>query len=177
MTSTQSAGALRVYLAGPDIFRPDADGWAAAARELLAAHGLQALIPIDGDQVSASGIYHANLEMIRSADAVLANLNAFRGTEPDSGTCFEVGLAVALGKTVIGYLADGRVLKDKVSHDGQTMLAADGLRVEDFDLPLNLMLAMSCRLVVGDLAAAVAELALRSALALPASAANPPCRA
>ena len=177
MASTQSAGALRVYLAGPDIFRPDAQAWAAAARELLAAHGQQALIPLDGDETTAGGIYRANLEMIGSADVVLANLNAFRGAEPDSGTCFEVGLAVALGKTVIGYLADGRVLKDKVSHDGQTMLAADGLRVEDFDLPLNLMLAMSCRLVVGDLAAAVAELAQQSALALPASAANPPCRA
>ena len=159
MASTQSAGALRVYLAGPDIFRPDADGWAAAARELLAAHELQALIPIDGDQVSANGIYHANLEMIRSADVVLANLNAFRGIEPDSGTCFEVGFAAALGKTVIGYLADGRTHKDKVGHDGSAMpLAADGLRVEDFNLPLNLMLAISCRLVVGDLAAAVDEL-------------------
>ena len=174
MASTQSAGALRVYLAGPDIFRPDADAWAAAARELLAAHDLQALIPIDGDQVSASGIYHANLEMIRSADAVLANLNAFRGVEPDSGTCFEVGFAAAQGKTVIGYLGDGRTHKDKVGHDGGAMpLAADGLRVEDFNLPLNLMLAVSCRLVVGDLAAAVAEL---SSLALPAAAAvHEPC--
>ena len=168
---------MRVYLAGPDVFRPDALAWAAAARELLAAHGQQALIPLDGDEVTASGIYRANLEMIGSADAVLANLNAFRGVEPDSGTCFEVGYAVARGKTVIGYLADGRVLKDKVGRDGQTMLAADGLRVEDFDLPLNLMLAMSCCLVVGDLATAVDELAQRSALALPTSAANPPCRA
>lgn len=157
---------MRVYLAGPDIFRPDADTWAAAARELLAAHGLQALIPIDGDQVSADGIYRANLEMIGSADIVLANLNAFRGVEPDSGTCFEVGYAVALGKTVIGYLADGRPHKDKVGHAGGAQpLAADGLRVEDFDLPLNLMLAVSCRLVVGDLAAAVGELARRPALA------------
>jgi nucleoside 2-deoxyribosyltransferase len=147
---------MRVYLAGPDIFRADADVWATAARELLAAHGLQALIPLDGDAVTASGIYCANLAMIASADAVLANLNAFRGVEPDSGTCFEVGYAVARSKTVIGYLADGRPHKDKVGHnDGAPPLAADGLRVEDFDLPLNLMLAVSCRLVVGDLAAAV----------------------
>ncbi|MBS1227401.1 MAG: Nucleoside 2-deoxyribosyltransferase [Proteobacteria bacterium] len=159
MPSPQSAGALRVYLAGPDIFRPDAVAWAAAARELLAAHGLQALIPIDGEETTASGIYHANLAMIRSADFVLANLNAFRGVEPDSGTCFEAGFAAALGKTVIAYLADRRQHKDKVGHDGGAMpLAADGLRVEDFGLPLNLMLAISCRLVFGDLAAAVTEL-------------------
>ena len=169
MPSFTSADLRRVYLAGPDIFRPDADAWAAAARELLAAHGQQALIQIDGEQITANGIYHANLEMIRSADAVLANLNAFRGIEPDSGTCFEVGFATALGKTVIGYLADGRLHKDKVGHDdGEIPLAADGLRVENFGLPLNLMLASSCRLIVGDLAAAVAEL---SALALPGTSA------
>jgi nucleoside 2-deoxyribosyltransferase len=115
---------------------------------LLAAHGLQALIPIDGGAVTAGGIYRANLAMIASADAVLANFNAFRGDEPDSGTCFEAGYAVAQGKMVVGYLADGRPLKDKVSN-------ADGAFVEDFALPLNLMLALSCRLVVGDLAAAV----------------------
>ena len=161
---------MRVYLAGPDIFRPDALAWAAAARQQLAAYGLQALIPLDGDETTAGGIYRANLEMIRSADVVIANLNAFRGAEPDSGTCFEVGFAVALGKTVIGHLADGRALKDKVSD-------ADGLRVEDFALPLNLMLAMSCRLVVGDLAAAAKTLAEQPALAHPATAANPTCRA
>lgn len=150
---------LRVYLAGPDIFRPDATHWATAARRLVAAAGHQALIPIDGDQPTASGIYHANLDMIRAADVVLANLNAFRGSEPDSGTCFEVGFAAAHGKTVIGYLADGRLHKEKVGHDdGQPPLAADGLRVEDFGLMLNLMLAQSCRLIVGDLKAAVAEL-------------------
>ena len=160
---------MRVYLAGPDIFRADATVWAAAARELLAAHGLQALIPLDGGQVTAGGIYRANLEMIASADAVLANFNAFRGDEPDSGTCFEAGFAVAHGKTVVGYLADGRPLKDKVS-DG------DGTLVEDFALPLNLMLAMSCRLVVGDLAAAVAELAKRPASA-PATGVRQSCRA
>jgi len=158
---------LRVYLAGPDIFRPDAMSWADDVRALLAEHGHQALIPIDGHEITCNGIFNANLEMIRSADVVLANLNAFRGKEPDSGTCFEVGFAVAQGKLVIGYLADGRMQKDKIGHDdGAPPLAADGLRVEDFGLPLNLMLAMSCRLVIGDLAAAVDELAELSSTVL-----------
>ncbi|WP_301102373.1 nucleoside 2-deoxyribosyltransferase [Propionivibrio sp.] len=155
---------MRVYIAGPDIFRPDASIWAETVRALLARHGQQALIPIDGDELTASGIYHANLEMIRSADVVLANLNAFRGHEPDSGTCFEVGFATAQGKPVIGYLSDGRVQKDKVSD-------ADGLRVENFGLPLNLMLALACRIVIGDLGTAVAEL---STLAFPSGRASSP---
>ena len=142
---------MRVYLAGPDIFRPDARVWAETVRALLAGHGQLALIPIDGDEFTASGIYHANLEMIRSADAVLANLNAFRGQEPDSGTCFEVGFAAAHGKPVIGYLSDGREQKEKVA-------PGDGLRVENFGLPLNLMLAIPCHIVVGDLNTALAVL-------------------
>ena len=150
---------MRIYLAGPDVFRPDARAWAAAAHALFAAHGQQALIPIDGSATTASGIYHANLAMIRSADAVLANLNDFRGHEPDSGTCFEVGFAAARGLPVIAYLDDGRSLKDKL---GQAASAAPvdamGLQIEDFDLPLNLMLAMASRIVVGDLEAALSAL-------------------
>ena len=150
---------MRVYLAGPDIFRPDVGAWAAAAHALLASHGQQALIPIDGTEVTASGIYHANLEMIRSADVVLANLNAFRGHEPDSGTCFEVGFAAAQGKPVIAYLGDGRPQKAKLGQaHSATPVDTDGLHVENFGLPLNLMLATACRVVVGDLDAAVAEL-------------------
>lgn len=83
---------MRVYIAGPDVFRPDVSTWAEHVRGQLAALGHQALIPIDGNEHTAAGIYRANIAMIRSADALIANLNPFRGAEPDSGTCFEVGL-------------------------------------------------------------------------------------
>lgn len=150
---------MRVYIAGPDVFRPDAAHWADAVRTLLARHGHQALIPFDGEGITASSIYRANIAMIRSADAVLANLNPFRGHEPDSGTCFEVGFAIAQGKPVIGYISDGRALTEKIGQGGADRpLDANGLHIENFGLPLNLMLAIPCRIVVGDLNAAVAEL-------------------
>lgn len=150
---------MRIYIAGPDVFRPDAKPWAESVRTLLASHGHQALIPLDGEEVTATGIYHANIEMIRSADAVLANLNPFRGHEPDSGTCFEAGFAIAQGKPVIAYISDDRVLKNRIDHDNSDRpVDANGLHIEDFGLPLNLMLAIPCHLIVGDLAAAVAEL-------------------
>jgi nucleoside 2-deoxyribosyltransferase len=150
---------MLVYIAGPDVFRPDAALWADSVRTRLARHGHQALIPLDGEEITATGIYHANIEMIRSADAVLANLNPFRGHEPDSGTCVEAGFAIAQGKPVIGYVSDGRVLKDKLGQIGvDNPLDANGLHIENFGLPLNLMLAIPCRIVVGDLNAAVTEL-------------------
>ena len=150
---------MRVYIAGHDIFRADAAIWAESVRDLLARHGYQALIPLDGDEVTASGIYQANIRMIRSADAVLANLNPFRGDELDSGTCFEVGFAIAQRLPVIGYLSDGRRQIDKVGDgDADRPLDATGQLIENFGLPLNLMIAIPCRIVVGDLRAAVAEL-------------------
>ena len=148
---------MRIYLAGPDLFRPDVAAWAAGVRGRLAGCGHQALIPVDGAEVTASGIYRSNLEMIRSADALIANLNSFRGSEPDSGTCFEVGFACALGKPVIGYLDDNRTLRQKIGSADR-----DGLQVEDFDLPLNLMLAVPCRIVVAGIDAAIAQLSMLS---------------
>jgi len=157
---------MKLYLAGPDVFRPDAMAWADAARQLCAQFGHTALIPLDGVETTAPGIYHANIELIRTADAVLANLNPFRGCEPDSGTCVEVGFALALDKPVIGYLAEHENTVERVVRlEGGPLenragrpVDRQGLHVEDFGLPLNLMLAVPARIVVGGLAEALAHL-------------------
>lgn len=157
---------MRIYLAGPDVFRPDAPAWAEEARRLCAQFGHQALIPLDNEETTARGIYQANIALIRSADAVLANLNPFRGLEPDSGTCVEVGFALALDRPVVGYLADGRCLAERVAAAQGGSLSTlngrpvdkDGLHVEDFGLPLNLMLSVPVRLVTGGLQEALAFL-------------------
>ena len=147
---------MRVYIAGPDVFRPDVTTWVAHVRDRLAACGHQALLPTDSQQSTAGAIYTANVGMIRSADALIANLNPFRGDEPDSGTCFEVGHAVALGMPVIAYLDDGRALKDKIGGTGTPPTSdANGWQVEDFGLPLNLMLALPCHVVIGGIDAAI----------------------
>jgi nucleoside 2-deoxyribosyltransferase len=159
---------LRVYIAGPDVFRPDALVWAESVRALCAAQGCVALLPTDGGHTTAAAIYAGNIALIQQADTVLANLNAFRGAEPDSGTCFEVGYAAALGKRVIGYVERGECIAERVARlEGRALargaqgpLDAAGQVIEDFGLPVNLMLAIPAELVVGDLAAA-----LRRALA------------
>ena len=157
---------MKIYLAGPDVFRPDAMTWAEEARALLARHGHYALIPSDNNETSAEGIFRANIEMISEADTVIANLNPFRGCEPDSGTCFEIGCAIALGKQVIAYLADTRPQLDKLAEFYGGTLARregravdpDGLTIENFELPVNLMLGISCQIVQGGLEDAVLAL-------------------
>ena len=157
---------MKIYLAGPDVFRPDALAWADSARALCAVAGHQALVPLDGDAEGAAAIYANNMALIRAADVVIANLNAFRGAEPDSGTCFEVGLAVALGKRVVAFVDSGAPMHERLAKmQGQALrqdelgwLDAEGMRVENFGLPVNLMLAQSAQIVVGDFASALQAL-------------------
>ena len=155
---------MKLYLAGPDVFRPDAAAWAGRVRELCRAAGHEAMIPQDDDiPTTAAAIYRSNLQRIAAADAVLVNLNPFRGDEPDSGTCVEIGYALALGKTVIGYADDLRPLRERLhasgpGSDGRWRDAA-GNAVEDFGLPLNLMLAVPVRLVEGGIDVALKALA------------------
>ena len=97
---------------------------------------------------------------------MLANLDPFRGCEPDSGTCVEVGFALALGKPVIGYLRNQETVVERVARiegrvpENRAKIPVDrnGLHVEDFGLPLNLMLAVPASIVIGGLAEALLAL-------------------
>jgi nucleoside 2-deoxyribosyltransferase len=151
----------RIYLAGFDVFRPDAIAQGERLKSLCAGSGHLGLYPLDNQlpaglhgAAAARWIFDANVALIRQADVVLANLNNFRGHEPDSGTAFEVGYAVALGKPVWAYLDDDRPLIDQLG----APVDAQGCAVEDFGLPRNLMLASSVAWVRGDAGAALAAL-------------------
>jgi nucleoside 2-deoxyribosyltransferase len=153
---------MKIYLAGPDIFRPDGQEWIANARELCREHGFEALTPFDHGETEPKKILDGNLELIRKAQIVVANLNPFRGFEPDSGTAFELGYALALGKKLLAYVDSAEPLLERIRR--AEALSADakrdsqGMAIEDFGLPLNLMLALTTQLVEGDLAACIAAI-------------------
>ena len=96
-------------------------------------------------------LYQGNVQLIRACDGVIAHLCAFRGLEPDSGTVFEVGYAVALGKPVVGYgVAPGSyaqrvaaALPCRQATDGHLRETANGAMVEGLGQRLNLMLTRS----------------------------------
>ncbi|WP_233235933.1 nucleoside 2-deoxyribosyltransferase [Bordetella sp. LUAb4] len=154
---------FRIYLAGFDVFRPDAMAHGRALQALCAQVGIEGLYPLDHQAPAglagadlAQWIYRANVRLIQSADAVMANLNPFRGKEPDSGTAFEVGYAIALGKPVWAYTQQAGSIVEQVSVGqacdaaGPRHVDANGYTVEDFGMNLNLMLACSATVVVGD---------------------------
>jgi len=148
-----------IYLAGPDVFEPDALKQGERLKALCAAFGFEGLFPLDNaieahdhPHRTAEAIRKANLDLIRRADAVMANLNAFRGFEPDSGTVYEVGFAEALGKPVFGYAADRRHMIERLQQaqalPADAAFCNDGKTIETFALSHNLMFAHT--LVAGD---------------------------
>lgn len=136
----------RVYLAGPEVFHPDARCLAAKKIALCARFGLEGVFPADnGSHLAgdARGIYRANLDRIALCQGVLANLSPFRGPHADPGTVFEVALALARGLPVAGYTGVPGTLKDRIRQGPRPGADADGLAIEDFGLPENLMPAVA----------------------------------
>src|SRR5690625_6444066 len=94
----------KVYLAGPDVFASDAAERAEQHKSLCRMHGFEPLHPVDQVEPTAQSIYQHNVELIQQTDAVIANDNLFRVAELDTGTVFELGYAVTLGKPVVIYI-------------------------------------------------------------------------
>jgi nucleoside 2-deoxyribosyltransferase len=153
-----------VYLAGPDVFLPDALDIGRRKVELCTRHGLIGLYPLDNaiDRAAKDAslaIFRGNENMMIEADAIIANLTPFRGPGADAGTVYELGFMAGHGKLCLGYSNDPSPYADRVreftdvnSHDAR-LVDALGLTVEDFGLSNNLMMIHAldlhgCALVV-----------------------------
>lgn len=143
----------RIYLAGPDLFYPDAEARYATLKALCAQHGLVGVAPTDdapdvsfeAGRVEAQALYRHDIALLRSCNAVLANITPHNGPfEADPGTAYEMGFAAALGIPVVSYCTDGMDTCDRVLRAGRQIDDGwrndDGMLVEDFGLPANLML-------------------------------------
>lgn len=144
---------MKVYVAGPDVFRPDAKENAEVVRALLKGEGITALIPIDNDVdfhnkhpgMIAFEIYAKNVAMIDEADAVLANIEPFRGAHMDPGTAFEIGYAVARGKPVYCFTPHaGTTMVDRIEwrEIGGMFRDNSNMLVENFGETENLMITV-----------------------------------
>lgn len=149
---------LKIYIAGPDVFAPDAISLGRMMCDAVRNKGYVPLFPLDNEvdvhqtENLSEQIFNGNVKMIQDCDIVLANLNPFRGSEPDSGTSWEIGYAFALGKKIIGYMNDAQPMIDKVKDK-------HGWNVEDFGLPLNLMICHGTfKVVQGDFQSALDQI-------------------
>lgn len=147
----------RIYLAGPEVFLPDATAVGRQKQALCAREGLEGVFPLDA-QLDLSGLCKAeqarrislgNEALMRSCDAIIANLTPFRGVSMDSGTAFEVGFMRALGKPVFGYTNAGpdEYAERARAWRKQPSLSFDCDRpdyeIEDFGMLENLMIGVA----------------------------------
>jgi len=154
---------MKIYLAGPDVFLPDAIEIGRRKAELCGRYGLTGLFPLDNAVDLAAKdasfrIFRGNQAMMNEACAIIANLTPFRGPGADAGTVYELGYMAGRGKFCLGYSNDPSLYADRVrkftgvvSRDGR-LVDAQGLTVEDFGLSDNLMMLHAldvhgCRLV------------------------------
>lgn len=155
----------KIYLAGFDVFYPNALEVLDKKKRLCETYGFIGLAPLDNAVDFAQSksqirkvIYEANIELIKEADFLCVNLNAFRHGEPDAGTVFEIGYGVALGKAVYVYVDTTDTMLEKTRKNDVDCICEDGvwfdgngLMIEDFDGMFNLMITESTIIVNGNL--------------------------
>lgn len=162
----------RVYLAGWERYDEKALAIYDRMKEICARHGLLAIAPTDWAHgvtkiessepfTVAANLFDNYQQHVRDCDAILANLNDYRGCEPSNDVAFECGMAFQLGKKLYGYMDDKRVMKDKIPHQGEENGYRDmaGAGVENFDYPINLMFSSSMKIWEGTFEAIVAKVA------------------
>ena len=160
----------KLYLAGPEVFLPNATEMAEKQRQLCEKYGFISLHPMDNNinlsdqsMQTAVQIYRSDVSQIRECNIVVANCNTFRGMLMDDGTAYEIGYGNALGKPAYGYIASLNSLTERTRSQYPCRQLADGTTIDqdgylvtdDFGTSINLM--MQCgmldtggRLVEGD---------------------------
>jgi len=138
-----------VYLAGPEVFLPNAAELSAAKLKILDASGLEGRCPYRAiealellDEIGAVDhvapadrgyvFFQSLAAILDESDALIANMTPFRGPSADVGTAWEMGYAAARDLPVFAYT-------NRIEHYGERV-ELDGLLIESFDLSDNLML-------------------------------------
>ena len=163
----------RIYLAGPEVFLPDAKSVGAEKKRLAAQAGFNGCFPLDTavdltgltNHARAARIYQACEDMMRTCDFAIANCTPFRGVSMDSGTAYEIGFMRALGRPVFGYTcATGSLAARSESYRRAGILPWDSDRpdveIENFDHAENLMIAVAIEHSSGALTAAKSTTAM-----------------
>lgn len=148
---------LKIYLAGPEVFLPDAIEVLAAKAALAREAGFDPVTPLDNHIKNGAtpldtgmAIYRSNKALMDGCDAVIANLTPFRGPSGDVGTAFEVGYMTARGARVLVYSnsASTHFENTRDAHYGEEVSLCsdgqhrgpDGIAIENFGMFDNLML-------------------------------------
>jgi nucleoside 2-deoxyribosyltransferase len=132
------------YLAGPDVFLPNAVAHAATKVEICRRLGLRGLPPLNDAEKAATElevwrtIYEKDVAMMEKSDIIIANLTPFAGASADAGTLIEVGWFLGKGKPIFGYSNTPENFESRMRR--QLGAKHADLGIEGFHLPDNLMI-------------------------------------
>ncbi len=145
-----------VYLAGPEVFLPNAREILDLKAALTRAAGLIPVSPGDLEFPPTDSKWELGLaisaideKLMHGAHAIIANLTPFRGLAADTGTCFELGFMCALGKPAFAYtnVRADHGERTRAHFKGEWYADAEGcprgpdhILIEDFGFIDNLML-------------------------------------
>ncbi len=148
---------MKVYLAGPEVFLPNARIILDKKIEMTRKCGFvpvspgDLLVPASATGKSrGSAISAVNEQLMMSADMIIANLTPFRGISADVGTVYELGFMCARGLPAYAFTNVAEDYFERVKdyyrgdirQDGQqeAYRGPDGLLIENYGLVDNLML-------------------------------------
>ena len=144
----------KIYIAGPGVFKENPVEYGERLKGICEKYGYIGLYPLDNVCSNANEIAMGNYGLIDECDIVIADANPFRGFEMDSGTATEIGYAYAKNKRIIVYLDDTRSQVERMG----SLIDENGDSVEDFDLPVNLMIGCVAEIIKGNFEDAVKSL-------------------
>ncbi|TWB57402.1 nucleoside 2-deoxyribosyltransferase [Rhizobium sp. ERR 922] len=147
---------MRAYLAGPEVFLPNAREILDRKIALARSYGFTPVSPGDlavpeteTRRQRGLAISSINEKLMMSADLIIANLTPFRGVAADIGTAFELGFMCARGCPAFAFsnCLDNHFERVSRLYGGEVQLGEDGrhrgpdgMALENFDMTDNLML-------------------------------------
>jgi len=138
---------MKAFLAGPDVFLPNAAANAAAKIAICRRYGFQGIAPLDDASAALPKdqawrrIYRNDIKMMRECDIIIANLTPFRGASADAGTLIELGWFLGQDKPVFGYSNSAEPFQARsLAYRAAIPDPIPDLTVEGFGLADNLMI-------------------------------------
>lgn len=140
---------IKAYLAGPDVFLPDAAAHAQRKIEICAKHGIKGIHPANNGDVDVNPqnkeswlkIFNDDILMMIESDIIIANLTPFLGASADSGTLIELGWFLGQRKPIFAYSNSSTIFSERCkSFYSQHGWPVPKMNMENFSLPDNLMI-------------------------------------
>lgn len=158
-----------IYIAGPEVLYRGGDRELAWMRKVAEARGFRVTLPNDDPLAlgnadrrrDADAIFENCAAQMNASDTLICDLDFFRGTEPDGGSVYEIGMAHGRGLRIICFTRDKRAMALKDPHvilkDGEAF-DREGRRYPYAHLPFAPTIVGSSKIVEGDFDDALRQL-------------------